>query len=87
MLTREVKASILLADEEEIRELAVEFGFQVRECLRLLIEPVRLKLISTEAAKRDAERLMEEDYRVSEKVLKEFHSILKGIKRNGGCNT
>ncbi|MEM3549504.1 MAG: DUF3368 domain-containing protein [Candidatus Bathyarchaeia archaeon] len=40
-LAREVHASILLADEEEIRELAVESGLMVRGCLGLLVEAVR----------------------------------------------
>jgi predicted nucleic acid-binding protein len=31
-LAREVKASILLANEEEVRDLAAEFGLEVRGC-------------------------------------------------------
>lgn len=77
-LAREARASILLADEEEIRELAVKSGLEVRGCLGLLVEAVRRRLISVNEAKRDAERLTEEGYRVSEEVLKEFLLILRG---------
>jgi hypothetical protein len=76
-LAREVQADILLADEEEVRELASEFGLDVRGCLGLLVEAVRRGLISVVEAKRDAERLIEEGYRISEEVLKEFHVMLQ----------
>ena len=75
-LTREVKASVLLADEEEVRELAAAFGLEVTGCLGLLAEAVKQELISAEEAKRDAIRLVEEGYRVSEEVLKEFYTLL-----------
>lgn len=81
---REMKADILLADEEEVRELAAEFGLEVRGCLGLLVEAVKRKLISIEEAKQDAEMLMEGGYRVSEEVLKEFYNMLhleKGKRR------
>ena len=76
-LAREAKASILLADEEEVRELAAEFGLEVRGCLGLLAEAVRRELISVEEAKQDAKRLIEEGYRISEEVLKEFYIMLR----------
>jgi len=75
-LAREVKASILLADEKEVRELAAEFGLEVRGCLGLLAEAARRELISVKEAKRDAKRLIEEGYRISEEVLKEFYIML-----------
>jgi len=75
-LAREVKASILLANEEEVRDLATEFGLEVRGCLGLLAEATRRELISVEEAKQDAKRLIDEGYRVSEEVLKEFYTML-----------
>ena len=75
-LTREVKASILLADEEEVRELATEFGLEVIGCLGLLAEAAKRELISVKEAKQDAKRLIEEGYRISEVVLKEFYTVL-----------
>jgi len=76
-LAREVKANILLADEEEVRELAAEFGLEVRGCLGLLAEAARRELISVKEAKQDAKRLIEEGYRISEEVLKEFYTMLQ----------
>ncbi|MBC7090501.1 MAG: DUF3368 domain-containing protein [Nitrososphaeria archaeon] len=88
-LAREIRASILLADEEEVRELATEFGLKVRRCLGLLVESVKQKLISVEDAKNDAKRLIEEGYRISEKVLKEFYNIKESeeARKNGSSNT
>jgi len=57
--------------------LAAESGLEVRGCLGLLVEAVRQRLISIDEAKQDAERLMEEGYRVSEEVLKKFHDVLR----------
>jgi len=76
-LAREVKATTLLANEEEVRGLADQFGIEVRGCLGLLIEAVKRKLITIKEAKGDAERLIEEGYRVSEEVLKEFYALLR----------
>jgi predicted nucleic acid-binding protein len=76
-LARELRASVLLADEEEVRRLASEFGLEVRGCLGLLVEAVRKGLISITEAKHDAERLVEEGYRVDERVLKEFYIMLE----------
>jgi len=76
-LAREAKASILLADEEEVREVATEFGLEVRGCLGLLVEAVRRGLISVKEAKQDAKKLIEEGYRISEEVLKEFYIMLR----------
>jgi len=76
-LAREAKASILLADEEEVREVATEFGLEVRGCLGLLVEAVRRGLISVKEAKQDAKILIEEGYRISEEVLKEFYIMLR----------
>lgn len=75
-LAREVKASTLLANEEEVRELASQFGIEVRGCLGLLIEAVKRGLTTVEEAKKDAERLVREGYRISEEVLKEFYALL-----------
>ena len=71
-----IKLLVLLADEEEVRELAAAFGLEVTGCLGLLAEDVKRELISAEEAKRDAIRLVEEGYRVSEEVLKEFYTLL-----------
>ena len=57
--------------------MAAESGLEVRGCLGLLVEAVRQRLISIDEAKQDAERLMEEGYRVSEEVLKKFHDVLR----------
>ena len=76
-LAREVKATTLLANEEEVRGLADQFGIEVRGCLGLLIEAVKRKLITIKEAMGDAERLIEEGYRVSEEVLKEFYALLR----------
>jgi len=76
-LAREVKATTLLANEEEVRGLADQFGIEVRGCLGLLLEAVKRKLITIKEAMGDAERLMEEGYRVSEEVLKEFYALLR----------
>jgi len=76
-LAREVKATTLLANEEEVRGLAGQFGIEVRGCLGLLIEAVKRKLITIKEAKGDVERLIEEGYRVSEEVLKEFYALLR----------
>jgi hypothetical protein len=81
-LAREAKASILLADEEEVRELAAGFGLEVRGCLGLLAEAVRRELISIKEAKQDAKRLIEEGYRISEEVLKEFYTMLGSEESN-----
>jgi len=59
-LAREVKATTLLANEEEVRGLADQFGIEVRGCLGLLIEAVKRKLITIKEAMGDAERLIEE---------------------------
>lgn len=75
-LAREIRADVLLADEEEIRALSAEFGLKIRGCLGLLVEAVRLKLMSRDEAKQDAKRLIEEGYRVSEGVLREFYNVL-----------
>ena len=75
-LARESKATVLLADEEEVRELAAEFGLEVRGCLGLLVEAARARLIKVGEAKVDAQRLVEEGYRVSEEVLREFFKTL-----------
>jgi predicted nucleic acid-binding protein len=45
-------------------------------CLGLLAEAARRELISAEEAKQDAKRLIDEGYRVSEEVLKEFYTML-----------
>ena len=37
---------------------------------------MRRELISVEEAKQDAKRLIDEGYRVSEEVLKEFYTML-----------
>ena len=66
----------MLANEEEVRDLAAEFGLEVRGCLGLLAEAARRELISVEEAKQDAKRLIDEGYRVSEEVLKEFYTML-----------
>jgi predicted nucleic acid-binding protein len=76
-LAREVKADVLLADEEEVRELAVEFGFEVRGCLGLLVEAARRELMAVKEAKQDAKRLIKDGYRISEEVLKEFYIMLE----------
>ncbi|MGC9346309.1 MAG: DUF3368 domain-containing protein, partial [Candidatus Bathyarchaeales archaeon] len=57
--------------------LAAEFGLEVRGCLGLLAEAVRRELISVKEAKQDAKRLIEEGYRISEEVLKEFYIMLR----------
>ena len=75
-LAREVKATTLLADEEEVRELARQFGIEVKGCLGLLIEGVRRKLLTVKDAERDAKRLVEHGYRASGEVLSEFHELL-----------
>jgi predicted nucleic acid-binding protein len=87
-LAREAKASVLLADEEEVRELAIEFGLEVRGCLGLLVEAARRELMSVKEAKKDAERLIEEGYRISEEVLKEFYIMLGSEegKRDDSCH-
>ena len=76
-IAREAKASVLLADEEEVRELAAGFGLEVRGCLGLLAEAVRRELMSVKEAKQDAKRLIEEGYRISEEVLKAFYTMLR----------
>ena len=78
-LARELKAAVLLADDEEVRELAIEFGLEVRGCLGLLAEAARGMLITVGDAKRDAQRLVEEGYRVSEEVLREFYKLLEEL--------
>jgi predicted nucleic acid-binding protein len=75
-LAREAKASVLLADEEEVRELAAGFDLEVIGCLGLLAEAVRRELISVKEAKQDAKRLIEEGYRISKEVLKAFYTML-----------
>lgn len=65
---------------KEVRELAAEFGLEVRGCLGLLAEAARRKLMWVKEAKRDAKRLNEEGYRISEEALKEFYRML-GSKR------
>jgi len=75
-VAREVKASTLLADEEEVRELAERFEIEVVGCLGLLVEAVRRKLISVREGREDAERLVQEGYRVSDEVLREFYASL-----------
>ena len=78
-LARESKADVLLADEEEVRELATEFGLEVRGCLGLLAEAARARLIAVGEAERDARRLVEEGYRVSEEVLRAFYKLLEEL--------
>lgn len=80
-LARESKADVLIADEEEVRELAAEFGLEVRGCLGLLAEAAKGRLITVAEAKKDARRLVEEGYRVSEEVLREFHKLLEELGR------
>ena len=78
-LARESKADVLLADEEEVRELAAEFGLEVRGCLGLLAEAAGGRLIAVGEAERDARRLVEEGYRVSEEVLRAFYKLLEEL--------
>jgi predicted nucleic acid-binding protein len=75
-LAQEVKATTLLANEEEVRELASRLGVEVKGCLGLLIEGVKRKLITVREAEESAQRLIEDGYRVSREVLKEFHALL-----------
>ena len=78
-LARESKADVLLADEEEVRELAAEFGLEVRGCLGLLAEAAGGRLVTVAEAERDARRLVEEGYRVSEEVLRAFYKLLEEL--------
>jgi len=80
-LAREVRATTLLADEEEVRELARQFGIEVKGCLGLLIEGVRRKLLTVKDAERDAKRLVEYGYRASGEVSREFHALLSSEER------
>ena len=80
-LARESKADVLLADEEEVRELAAEFGLEVRGCLGLLAEAASVRLIAVGEAERDVRRLVEEGYRVSEEVLRAFYKLLEELGR------
>lgn len=80
-IAREVKAATLLANEEEVRELASEFDIEVTGCLGLLIEAVKRKYITVKEARQDAERLVREGYRISEEVLKEFHILLGSVDK------
>ncbi len=76
-LALETRATNLLADEHEVRELASEFGISVTGCLGLLVQAARRKLITTIEAETDAETLVREGYRTSEAVLREFHTLLR----------
>ncbi len=75
-LALESRATTLLADEQEVRELANEFGIGATGCLGILVQAARRKLITTKEAEADAERLVKEGYRTSEAVLREFHDLL-----------
>ena len=75
-----VSVEILLEAQKHglwVREVAVEFGLEVRGCLGLLVEAVRRKLVSAKEAKQDAKKLIDEGYRISEEVLKEFYILLR----------
>lgn len=75
-LAHESEAVLILADEGEVRELAQKSGMRVRGCLGVLVEAAKREIIGVDEAREDAEKLMEEGYRVSEEVLREFHDLL-----------
>ncbi len=76
-LARESRAVTLLADEEEIRDLAAQFGMKVTGCLGLLVQAASRGLITTKEAETDAARLVKGGHRTSEAVLKEFRALLR----------
>jgi len=79
-LALEIKPSLVLANEEEVRSLAEEAGLKIRGCLGILIEGARKKLISVPEARRGVEEIRASGYRVSDEILKAFYSILEGLE-------
>jgi len=76
-LAKELKSSLVLADEEEVRRLVEECGLEVRGCLGVLVEAARARLITASEAMKAAEELRGSGYRISNKTLKSFREALK----------
>ena len=76
-LANELKSSLVLADEEEVRRLVEECGLEVRGCLGVLVEAARARLITASEAIKAAEELRGSGYRISNKTLKSFREALK----------
>ena len=79
-LAKELKSSLVLADEQEVRGLVEDYGFEVRGCLGVLIEAARARLITASEAMKAAEELRSSGYRISNKTLKSFREALKLIE-------
>jgi predicted nucleic acid-binding protein len=56
-LAKELKSGLVLADEEEVRSLVENYGFEVRSCLGVLIEAARARLIAASEAMKATEDL------------------------------
>jgi len=79
-LAKELKSSLVLADEEEVRRLVEDCGLEVRGCLGVLIEAAKARLIKASEAIKAAEELRSSGYRISDKTLKSFREALKLIE-------
>ena len=80
-LAKELKSSLVLADEEEVRSLVENYGFEVRGCLGVLIEAARARLIAASEAMKATEELRSSGYRISNKTLKSFREALKLMEK------
>jgi len=76
-LAKELKSSLVLADEEEVRRLVEEYGLEVHGCLGVLVEAAKARLITVSEATKAAEQLRGSGYRISSKTLKSFREALK----------
>ncbi|WXG41579.1 MAG: DUF3368 domain-containing protein [Candidatus Freyarchaeum deiterrae] len=79
-LAKEINATIVLANEEEIREAAESSGFKVRGCLGVLIEAVKNKIISPRQAIQDIDNLVKSGYRISDDIINNIKENLRRLK-------
>jgi hypothetical protein len=76
-LAKEINATVVLANEEEIRDAAESSGFKVRGCLGVLIEAVKNKIISPRQAIQDIDNLVRSGYRISDDIINNVKENLR----------
>jgi predicted nucleic acid-binding protein len=69
-LAKEMNVEIVLANEEEVREIAEAAGFKVRGCLGILMDAVKNRLITPKQATQDIDNLVNSGYRISDEIIK-----------------
>lgn len=76
-LAKEINTQVVLADEEEVREVAEIAGFKVRGCLGILMEVVKNKILSPPQVIQDVDNLVKSGYRISDDIMGAVKDALK----------